>query len=64
MRHLSFEETYPHYEFSELVRLGIAAAVLARRYLDRKSVDSADDPVVVTSGVSKPESLASTILDH
>ncbi len=33
---MSFEETYPRYPFSGLVRLGIAVATFYRRVMDRR----------------------------
>lgn len=33
---MSFEETFPRYPFSGLVRLGIVAAMFYRRVMDRR----------------------------
>jgi hypothetical protein len=59
MKPPTFEETYPRYEFSELVRLGIACAVLVRRCLDRKAVipaiRQAELPQVTAPTVLEPE---------
>ena len=42
--HPTFEETYPKYEFSELVRLGLAMAAWTLRVLDRARALRPDAP--------------------
>lgn len=48
---MSFEETYPRYPFSGLVRLGIVAATFYRRVMDRREAPQEQSQALETEAV-------------